>query len=213
MCVDPNRWDEGERGGQVGHANGDDWTERETERERERERGSLPFRAKGSRRGTHPRLFFAPKHPNFTVILGRREWRVYKKEQVSATCWAVNDDKTPSPPHANSIVSVCLSLSLSLSLSLQLRGKPLLSLTVTSSALFFSFLFFLFSLFGFEIGMEGTNGKWWPGYESFSSSNSWQFSNPHYTIFHYSVHSFVIFPIPIIYKSLGNYTQHFLDLN
>ena len=62
-------------------------------------------------------------------------------------------------PRLPMLIQLCLSVSPSLSLSLQLRGKPLLSLTVTSSALFFSFLFFLFSLFGFEIGMEGTNGK------------------------------------------------------
>ena len=115
---------------------------RERHTERERERGSLPFRAKGSRRGTHPRLFFAPKHPNFTVILGRREWRVYKKEQVSATCWAVNDDKTPSPPHANSIVSVCLSLSLSLS-AIAWKAPPLPHCNFICPFLFFSFFSFL----------------------------------------------------------------------
>ena len=80
-----------------------------------------------------------------------------RREQVSATCWAVDDDKTPSPPHANSIVSVCLSLSLSL--SLQLRGKPLLSLTVTSSALSFSFLFFLFFFSFLSLWIWNWNGR------------------------------------------------------
>ena len=182
------------------------WVDREREREREDRFGFAP---KGA--DVEPtRAFFSRQN----IPISRSYWKgendtCTRREQVSATCWAVDDDKTPSPPM---LIQLCLSVSLS---AIAWKAPPLSHCNFICPFLFF-FLFLIYFFFSLDLKLEWkavTNGKWWPGYESFSSSNSWQFRSSHNTIFHYSVHAFVIFPIPIIYKNLGNYTQHFLDLD
>ena len=76
-----------------------------------------------------------------------------RREQVSATCWAVDDDKTPSPPHANSIVSVCLSLSLSLS-AIAWKAPPLPHCNFICPFLFFSFFSFFFFSLSLDLKLE-----------------------------------------------------------
>ena len=108
-----------------------------------RERGDrFRFAPKGA--DVEPtRAFFSRQN----IPISRSYWEgendtCTRREQVSATCWAVDDDKTPSPPHANSIVSVCLSLSLSLS-AIAWKAPPLPHCNFICPFLFFSFFSFL----------------------------------------------------------------------
>ena len=122
------------------------WVDREREREREDRFGFAP---KGA--DVEPtRAFFSRQN----IPISRSYWKgendtCTRREQVSATCWAVDDDKTPSPPM---LIQLCLSVSLS---AIAWKAPPLSHCNFICPFLFF----FLFLISFFFLWIWNWNGR------------------------------------------------------